>query len=117
MEAMAGIALKKQYQFIGILQPVLGMGDYIQSTAESVLDSGIIGRSAHYENFYPQLSQYIKNDTIHLRDFTHVFDTAKGEVFVDFCHIDEDYQKTIAQNVFTHLIKTNRHLSTVNAAH
>jgi len=107
MLAMGGIATKKNYAFMGILQPVLGMGHYRQHNAEAVLDSGRIGRKANYGEYYPKAKQHIASDTLHFFDFTHIFDTVRGEVFVDFCHIDDDYQKTVAENVFVCMVKQN----------
>jgi len=105
MRLMSGTALKNGYHFMGILQPVLGQGNYRQSNAAEADSAGKMGRSILFQSYYPQAAEYVLHEDTTLFDFTHIFDTVQGQVFVDYCHIDGDYQKTVAQNVFEQMLK------------
>lgn len=105
MGIMSGAAHVNGYHFMGILQPVLGQGSYRQSNAAEADSAGKVGRSSFFKTYYPQAAEYVLKQDTTLFDFTHIFDTVQGNVFVDYCHIDGDYQKTVAQNVFEQMLK------------
>lgn len=105
MRVMSGTATKNGYHFMGILQPVLGRGNYKQANAAEADSAGYVGRSKLFESYYPQAEEYVLAQDTTLFDFTHIFDTVHGNVFVDYCHIDGDYQKTVAENVYGQMVK------------
>lgn len=74
---MAGIAIKNGYQFLGILQPVLGVGRYSQPNIESLIEKGKSVHKTYHNDFYFKLIDYTKSDSAHLCDFTGIFDTVQ----------------------------------------
>jgi len=100
MTSMGSIAQKNDYQFIGILQPVLGIGKYKQAN-ENNIDPGNYRKD--YQSYYPKAKEFILKKDSSLYDFTNVFDTVRGNVFVDDCHINETYQPLIAAKVYNTL--------------
>ncbi len=100
MQAMHGIADQKGYQFIGILSPVVGIGNNWLPENEMEKYTEIIER---YQRFYPPIIETI-NHTPYLTSFTGIFDTIDQFVFVDDCHIeDTTYQKMISDAIY-HLL-------------
>ncbi len=100
MAAMGGIAYKGKYSFLGVLQPVLGMGHYHQAN-EKEIDPG--GYSKGYKQYYPQAQEYIKVKDSTLTDLTGVFDTATKPVYIDDCHINASYQRVVAESIYKEL--------------
>lgn len=103
MSIMESIAIKNRYNFIGILQPVLGQGNF----RSHMLELKNKNRVEKYKEFYPKIIEYIPSDSC-LLNFTNLFDTASSQVFVDDCHLTDPYQHTVAQAVFKELL--DRHL-------
>jgi len=95
MKVMNGIARQNGHRFIGVLQPVLGAGNYHDAEMEAEYKWRVQG----YRTYFPQAGKYITGDSV-LHDFTHIFDTATGKVFVDDCHLTDPYQQVVAENVF-----------------
>jgi hypothetical protein len=95
MAAMDGIAWKNGYKFIGILQPVLGGGNYL----DQKLEENYKWRVKLYEGYFSKARKYVPCDSS-LYDFTNIFDTAKGKVYVDDCHLTDPYQIVLATNIF-----------------
>ena len=54
-----------------------------------------------YKDYFPKASKFIKEKDSSLYDLTNLFDTAKGKVFIDDCHISESYQWVVANHIFT----------------
>lgn len=97
MELMKGIDEQNKCQFIGILQPVLGVGKYHYHEQEDEFSY----RVPMYKDYFPKASKFIKEKDSSLYDLTNLFDTAKGKVFIDDCHISESYQWVVANHIFT----------------
>ncbi len=100
MSTMSSIAQKSGYHFVGILQPVLGIGNYKQAN-EKEIDPGNYRKD--YQSYFPIAKRFILNKDSSLYDFTNIFDTVKGNVFVDDCHVNEPYQPLIAAKVYNAL--------------
>lgn len=95
MGTMSGIAMKNSYQFIGILQPVLGGGNY----RDEKLEGDNKWRMKIYNDYFSKAREYIPLDSS-LHDFTNIFDTATGKVYVDDCHLTDPYQNVVAKKIF-----------------
>lgn len=99
MHAMGGIAHKNGYKFIGILQPILGGGNYHDQNQENEYE----WRVKMYEQYFSKARAYIPSDTS-LHDFTHIFDTATAKVYADDCHLTKPYQTVVANQVYQMLL-------------
>lgn len=95
MRLLQGIAAANGYQFIGVLQPLLGTANYRQP--EIAQQHSLYVRAN--QDFYPTLKKHA-DTTAYLHNWTAVFDTATGPVFVDDCHLADPYQSTIARQVY-----------------
>ncbi len=104
MMTMHDIAKGRQSVFAGILQPVLGTGSYTQGEISESSAGFIRG----YQIFYPDAREIAsKHDFIY--DFTSLFDGMEHQdVYIDDCHINEQYQPVVAQAVFE-VIKLSLH--------
>jgi len=91
MRLMHGIAVENKYRFIGFLQPVLGSGKFDQPMP------GHEDAVARYKQGYPALRQACKAE--YLIDLSAAFDTCKGNVFMDNCHIHDAFQQVVATNI------------------
>lgn len=91
MKIMKGIANEYNYAFVGILQPVAGISNKEDTTTANY---------KNYSTYYPQAKSYIAQNDSSLYDFTPIFDTCKGKVFIDDCHITTPYQKVVARQIF-----------------
>ncbi len=94
METMHAIANEKGYAFIGVLQPVLGIGKVVQPQQEeqwkSMIDS--------YKKFYPEAILSIK-DKPYLVNMTNLFDSIQRPVYVDDCHLLPEMQPLVANRM------------------
>ncbi len=100
MQVMSAIAAKQKYRFFGILQPVFVMSKIaLQKGAD--IDPGGYGKE--YLQYYPKAKVLIAQTDSTLFDFTSIFDTVQGQVYIDDCHIYEPYQRIVALNVFNTL--------------
>jgi len=99
MRLMHGISTENNYRFVGFLQPVMGSGKFHQQIRGH--DESI----AQYRKLYPELRKAAGEHPDFLVDLTTIFDTCKGNVFMDNCHINDPYQEIVAQNIFTGLVE------------
>jgi hypothetical protein len=94
METMHAIANEKGYSFIGVLQPVLGIGKVVQPQQEeqwkSMIDS--------YKKFYPDAILSVK-DKPYLVNMTNLFDSTQGPVYTDDCHLLPGMQPLVANRM------------------
>jgi hypothetical protein len=97
MQVMSAIAMKQKHRFFGVLQPVFVMSKIEQQKGGDV-DPGGYGKE--YLNYYPKARLYISQTDSSLIDFTSIFDTIQGQVYIDDCHINEPYQRVVALNIF-----------------
>ena len=104
MRLLHVIATANHYVFVGILQPLLATAQYHQPEVEQRNERYVKANQA----FYPMLKNHA-DTTVYLRNWTAVFDTATGSVFVDDCHLTDSYQSTIARQVYLLLkVQANR---------
>ncbi len=99
MNMMHALSVGLNYRFIGILQPVINSGIYKQPETEAANDF----HAPLYKKYYPGLKAYAAN-TPFMVSFTNLFDTCSGPVFVDDCHVQDEYQNLIAIKVFEELL-------------
>ncbi len=102
MQLMYGISYANNYTFLGILQPVVNSGSYQQPEVEVKND----WRSTQYKENYPAMKLFA-DSTPYMANFSNVFDTCTGKVFLDDCHLTDGYQKIIAVKVYDELVKRN----------
>lgn len=94
MRLMHGVAVENNYRFIALLQPVLGSSKFNQSVVgheESI---------AQYKREYHVLRDSASRYPGFMVDLSAIFDTCKGPVFMDNCHINDPYQHVVAENIF-----------------
>lgn len=112
MDMMQAIAIGRGYTFVGVLQPVLGVGKVVQPEQEK----SHIGFVKQYREFYPTALADLEGRP-YLVNMTALFDTVKGPVYIDDCHLRPEAQPVVAQAILR-LILANRdtsHIMTVNA--
>lgn len=102
MQLMYSISYVNNYSFLGILQPVVNSGNYKQPEAEAIYDFN----SKQYKQYYPAMKLFA-DTTIYMANFSNVFDTCIGAVFIDDCHLTDGYQKLVALKVYDELVKRN----------
>jgi hypothetical protein len=96
MQSMAGIANQNKYSFVGILQPANGIGKLMDEAVQKRNQDYI----STYQRHYPRLKEIVHKNSDYLIDFTSIFDTCKGNVYLDDCHVEESYQGIIANHMF-----------------
>ena len=96
LATMQAISIGNSYEFIGILQPVVGFGKIVNSKT----DPNILNFLEEYKHFYPAAIKHT-NDNYYLNDFTGIFDDFGEKVFIDDCHIKDEYQQIIADSVYS----------------
>lgn len=92
---MKSLADGNHYTFCGILQPVAGIGNINKYSQ----DVGTLEFVKHYRIFYPLALEHIK-ETEYLTNFTNIFNNVQ-EPFFDDCHVKKQYQKIIADSVYS----------------
>ena len=92
---MRAAARQFDYRYIGILQPLRGMGHYRQTEGKSFNMDYL----EDYKKYYPTMQQWVKQYPDELFDFTAIFDTASSAVYYDDCHLLPAYQSTVAKNI------------------
>lgn len=103
MHTMKVLADGNNYLFMGILQPVAGIGK-IQQYSQ---DEGTTYHVAQYKSFYPEALRQARNRA-YLRDFTNIFDTIEMPFFDD-CHVKEAYQHIPAEAVYQEMMSLIQH--------
>ncbi len=102
MDIMNAIAIGRGYVFIGVLQPVLGIGKIVQPDQEDRYR----GFVEQYRDFYPTALADVQNRP-YLVNMTALFDTVPGPVFLDDCHLRPEAQPIVAKAILN-LILTRR---------
>lgn len=95
MESMNALANGYKYEFLAVLQPVVGFGNikYINQRAD------VTKFVNEYKGFYPFAIKHI--DTVRYgANFTGIFDTIGQTAFGDDCHLNSLYQPLLADNMF-----------------
>lgn len=82
------------YRYIGVLQPLNGIGSYTQKNTHKN-----VSYLNDYKKYYSDMMKFVHTDTA-LHDFTAIFDTATSPVYVDDCHLHSPYQKVVAKEIF-----------------
>ena len=96
MKIMHGIAKEYNYKFVGLLQPANGIGKYSDIAIQRKNEMYI----SNYQNHYPLMKKGVIAHLDYLKDLTAIFDTCKGKVYIDDCHIETPYQKLVAVEVY-----------------
>lgn len=97
LEKMNAIARYYEYDFIGVLQPVLLHSNKISKEKEVKYDLLL----ENFSVFYHEV-QIITNQSEHLFDFTQIFQNIHENPFIDDCHLkDASYQNMVADSIFT----------------
>lgn len=102
MQLMYGISYANNYSFLGVLQPVVNSGNYKQPEAEAIYNF----HSKRYKQYYPAMKLFA-DTTSYMANFSNIFDTCTGAVFIDDCHLTDGYQKLVALKVYDELVKRN----------
>ena len=100
MRSMHGIAIERDYHFVAFLQPVLGGGRYTHP-----IDSSHTDEIKEYRERYPKMKMLVSHYPDFMVDLSAIFDTCQGNVFIDHCHIHEEYQHIVAQNIYNALVQ------------
>jgi len=95
MNYMKALAIAGNYNFEGILQPLLGTSSYSQKEIESKHRLYVNKNQA----IYPAMKSHA-DTTSYLHNLTAIFDTIHGMVYKDDCHIEAEYQKIVAKAIF-----------------
>lgn len=98
MQMMHALSCGFNYHFLGILQPVINSGRYVQAETEAANDF----HAPLYKKHYPYFKKFVEN-TPYMASFTNIFDTCTNRVFSDDCHITDSYQKLVAEKVYEEL--------------
>jgi len=96
LHLMNAAAIRFGYQYIGILQPLNGIGSYSFAEAQN-LNTEYLG---DYKKYYPAMQEFVRQNSTSFYDFTSIFDTATAQVYLDDCHLTAHYQKVVAAHVF-----------------
>lgn len=101
---------KYGYQFIPVLQPCLGAGNYINAYEEYQLkDSAQADNFLHGYNLHKKSYRdfFEASDTaqVFYYDFTRVFSGIREYPFIDDCHVRANYQHIISDSIFEILRK------------
>ncbi|HAP70784.1 MAG TPA: hypothetical protein DCR04_13870 [Flavobacteriales bacterium] len=111
MNFMEAISNQLDYSFVGILQPVLGIGAHeydLNSVLEKRQFAEHHGKKLQhalesYHLFYPEAIQICEAHAF-IHDFTNVFANEPETPFFDDCHITTEYNKILADKVYDLLI-------------
>ena len=99
MRLMHRIAVENNYAYLGVLQPVLGSGKYQQPAGRQ--QEAVNG----YKKFYPEMKQFAQEHPDFMADMSGIFDTCTGKVFIDNCHIEDEYQSIVAEQIYNSLLE------------
>lgn len=108
MKTMHSLAEQRGYRFIGILQPVLGVGKVDQPEEMDEWWDMI----AEYRAFYPTAMEHAAQQP-YLLDMTAIFDTVEGPVYVDDCHLHPDMQPIVAHEMLKLIMQATESADTV----
>ncbi len=103
MIMMHGIAQANKYTFVGILQPVLGVGKHVQEREYKAYKDNI----ACYKDYYPPAIAFADSNNEFLANMTEVFDSCTARTYVDDCHLTDPYQTFVANRIFELLKERN----------
>jgi len=109
MQTMYALAEQRGYSFIGVLQPVLGIGT-VNQPKEMDEWADLI---AEYRAFYPfAIDHSLKQP--YLVNLTAMFDTVAGPVYVDDCHLRPEMQPIVAGEMLKLILQhiNSRHTAT-----
>jgi hypothetical protein len=106
MQSMKALAIQNKYNFVGILQPANGIGKQKDEEFQGQNQNYI----SIYKKYYPQFKVNVGKNLDYLIDFTSIFDTCKGKVYLDDCHVEASYQRLIADHVFRAIQNQKRKL-------
>ena len=99
LKVMQSISNAFDYYFISFLQPVNGINGR--------KDAKIDNYKEHfecYETFYALAKKEVNNNhSVNIKDLSAIFQNIKEEVFVDDCHIKDQYQEIIAQEIYNQI--------------
>lgn len=98
MEKMALFADAQQYDFYGILQPVITFSG-MESNFANELEEAMPYEYKGYSSFYPKAIISCQNQE-YLYDMTNMFENATENVFIDDCHLHHQYQMTAAKSIY-----------------
>jgi hypothetical protein len=109
MQTMYAVAEQRGYRFIGVLQPVLGIGKTDQPK-EMDEWADMIG---DYRTFYPIAIDHSLRQP-YLVNLTGMFDTVSGPVYVDDCHLRPEKQPIVASEILKLILQhiDSRHTDT-----
>lgn len=100
MKSMNALAQAYQYTFIGVLQPVLGIGPNEYDEKDWTLRDGIPRQVVGFREFYPVAIDFAHNQKF-MADFTSIFKSPSTEVFMDDCHLFEKFQFQLSDSIFS----------------
>lgn len=95
MTCMQALAHMHQAPFIGILQPVAGTSAYTQNNIPFKANNYI----SKNQDIYPRFKAFA-DTTSYMVNLTAIFDTVRGDVYLDDCHINKAYQPMVARAVY-----------------
>jgi hypothetical protein len=100
MAMLNNLAVGRNAKFIGVLQPVLGVGKHKQDREMDIYAGNIAG----YKTYYPALMERCIQHPNYLYDMSMVFDSINDKVFMDDCHLTNTFQPFIAKRI-VHLLQ------------
>lgn len=97
VEKMNAIAIYNNYEFIGVLQPVLLHSNQISADQKEKYHQVLKDFNLFYLN-----TKYFSKEVDNILDFTTIFQNIDENPFLDDCHLkDIKYQKMVADSIFT----------------
>ena len=93
---MEGTAQHFGYVFIGVLQPLNGIGNH-RASHSKVSNQEYL---EDYKKYYPEMQHFISKNPAFLQDFTGLFDSVNSKVYVDDCHLVPEGNKLVASKMY-----------------
>jgi hypothetical protein len=97
MRRMHAISKEFDYEFIAVLQPILGVGDYNPSAVERqrIKDMKLV---EGWSDFYKKAQGYVKEKP-YMYDFVDIF-AGQSNLYHDDCHVNKVGEHVIAEKMF-----------------
>jgi hypothetical protein len=102
MREMRALAREFNYEFLGVLQPILGIGSYEPAAEERqrIKDGGL---DKKWHDFYSPARQFVAKSP-QMADFVDLF-RGRGGLYTDDCHVLEEGNHLIAEEMHRVLLE------------
>ena len=93
---MQATAQQFGYTFLGVLQPLNGIGNH-HSSYSKISNQEYL---EDYKRYYPEMQDFVSANPSFLQDFTTLFDSVNTQVYVDDCHLVPGGNKLVASKMY-----------------